>query len=662
MKKPERLIQKIHHQVLLMGAQYFRDHKKGIPEWLKNSDDSYTRHEDSKDEDLAGAPIILNFSKKEVACLDFGGSNHKKFIEYLPHWWNPDSATHGEELRKKMVSGGHGNGGKYYALSQFEKCEVINYYDGKLTILTINKDSQIDQNVKEEKRTPWQIIKLLGLDNWSYFEKHNRELFDKINNGELNLFCWRGIKPKDKTPISNKRSLSLLLSSISCNLQARSALKSRSVTALLDGDLLWRNINPEEAEIDEEFGTREFALPNKIGEYEFNKHFNSTLKVKLSKNQLSGDKLSLNILEIDSFGKSIAYYNIPSLMMDKGMSKSLIAHIDCPELKEYNCVSNDRVDLIESVEVASLFKEWCKSKIKEVLEELTDKEKQNEKREHLNALRNFLDVVTDEVSDLLEEDNLIKPTFSKFGKEKNPITTKTPGQGIGGGGNGGKGSGSGNNGGSGNLNNKGEIKEDKSENKKGKNKIKILLSNRDKDPLNPDKTFVMSDDPRWPILHQRVEDIDYGIWWINSQKRYIEKIDVRDPSAYPFYFFLVKEVVLSHKLRKLQKEQSEIMPDDVERENFKLIDEIFNKIVGRLNLDLSTAKKSNAEVLREATKGKEKFTINEISEQTGIDSAQVHMFLRSEKEYFGENYNVTKEKIHRKGKGKSSIVNVYVKK
>jgi len=54
-----------------------------------------------------------------------------------------------------------------------------------------------------------------------------------------------------------------------------------------------------------------------------------------------GDKSSLNILEIDAFQKNIAYYNIPDLMLDKSLSKSLIAYVDCPELKkDYNCVSS----------------------------------------------------------------------------------------------------------------------------------------------------------------------------------------------------------------------------------------------------------------------------------------------------------------------------------
>ena len=648
--KPKKLNQRVHRQLLLREAQHFRDHKKGLPEWLKNSDDSYTRYEDSEEKDLSGAPILINFSKKEIICLDFGGADHKKVLEHLPYWGSPDAATQGEKLKNKMVSGGHGNGGKYYALAQFKECKIINYYDKKLTILTIKEDGEyID--IQEEEKTPWEVIRLLGLNEWDYFEKENRDLFNKINEGEVNLFYWKGINPKDKIPISNKRGLQLLLSSISLHPQARSALKSRSVTALFSGNLLWREIKPDEAEIDESFGVREFPLPNKLGNYTFNKHFNSTLKVQLSKNQLSGEKSSLNILEIEAFGKNIAYYDIPSLMIDKGMSKSLVAHIDCPELKEYNCVSNDRVYLIEGLEVTSLFREWCKSRIREVLEELTNKEKQKEEREHLSALRNFLDVVTEEISDLLEEDNLLKPTFSKLGKENAKVKVKTDEPGFGGDGKGGKNK-------DGKRKGKEEIKEDKSENKKGKDKIKILISNKDEDPLNPGKTFPMSDDPRYDILHQRVEDIDYGIWWINSQKRYIKKMDIRDPSAYPFYFFLVKEIVLSHRLRKLQKERSEIMPDDIERINFKLIDEIFNKIVGRLGLDLST-NKSNAEKLREAIKGKERFTINEISEQTGIEPAHIHMFVRNDGNHVMENYKIVKEKIKEQ---KGGPVNVYVQK
>ncbi len=131
---------KVHRDYIKREAQHFKDHKKGLPEWIKNSDDSYTRHEDLKNKDIKNAKIILNLGKKQVACLDFGGTEFKKIEKHLFYWGDPKAATHGEELKKKIVSGGHGNGGKYYALAEFKKCKIINYYKGKLSVFTIEDD------------------------------------------------------------------------------------------------------------------------------------------------------------------------------------------------------------------------------------------------------------------------------------------------------------------------------------------------------------------------------------------------------------------------------------------------------------------------------------------------------------------------------------------
>lgn len=579
-QEPKPISMKVHRGYILKEAQHFKDHKKGVPEWLKNSDDSYIRQEDSGEVNSSDSSILLNFGRKEVMCLDFGGVEHGKLIEHLPYYGSPDAATHGEKSKNGKVSGGHGNGGKYYALSQFEKCEVINYYDKKLTILTLSEDKDYI-NIQERTISPREIIHLLGLDYWKYFEKHEKDLLNKIINGDLNLFAWRGASPEDANTISNRRSLLSVLSSISRHPQARPVLKSRNVTALLEGDLLWRNIEPHKEDIDENFAVKKFPLPERMGNYRFNTKFGSVLEIKLSKKPLTGEKSSLNVLEIDAFGKNIALYHIPSLVAYEGMSNCLMAHIDCPELKEYNCVSNDRTHLIEGPET-SLFERWCRERIRDVLEELGEREKQNEERKHLGELRNFLDNVTDEISDLLEEDDLMNAGFSKSGKENAEVKVRADELGS--------------RKDREDVSDKEDGRENNDEIKKDKGKIKILISNKDRDPLNPERTFPMGDGPRWQILHQRPEDVDRGIWWINSQKKYIKDIDIRSPSAYPFYLFLVKEIILSHRLRKLQKEKSEITPDDIEGENFKLIDEIFNRVARRLGLDLSTNKSNMGKV------------------------------------------------------------------
>ena len=77
-KNKRKLDFKVHRDYIKREAQHFNDHKKGLPEWIKNSDDSYTRHEDIKNENIEDAKIILNLGKKQVACLDFGGTEFKK--------------------------------------------------------------------------------------------------------------------------------------------------------------------------------------------------------------------------------------------------------------------------------------------------------------------------------------------------------------------------------------------------------------------------------------------------------------------------------------------------------------------------------------------------------------------------------------------------------
>lgn len=655
MKNKSRLLQqRVHRDYLLREAEHFKDHKKGVPEWLKNSDDSYIRHEEFNKTNFSDIPILLNFNKKEVLCLDFGGANSRDMIEHIPFYGSPEASTQGKKMLNKKVSGGHGNGGKYYALSQFKECQVISYYQGKLTVLKLNKDGDFVDR-EEEPISPWRVIKLLGLDKWDYFNSDNqgKVLFHNINKGTLNLFCWRGLDPKDKTQISNKRILIRVLSSITNHTQSRSALRIRNVSALFDGRIVWANMKPEEVIPDESFGIREFYLPNEILPYKFNKSVKSSLKVILSKEPLTGDKSSLNILEIDAFGRNIAYYEISTLMLDKGLSKSLYAYIDCPELKENNCVSNDRFHLIDN-DLSNLFLDWCKSKIKEVLDEISNKEKKKEERQHLEELGTFLKELTEEIQELLEEDNILKPSFKQGGSQKEEVKSPTDKAGFGG---------------DGKIKTKGggerkggeEIKEAEAEEKKAKSKLKILLSNHDEDPLNRGKTYDMHE--REPILLQRVQDVDYGIWWINSQKGYVRKIKIKDkngnldPAGATFYFFLIKDILLSSRIRRRFKEQDRYDPDGLEEANFNLIDDIFNRIVERLGVILSTDQ-NMAEKIRVAIRNKEKFRVSELSEELLVDPVALHIFINNPSNGVLENFKVIQEKVN----GKGNKQNIYIRK
>lgn len=643
----EKLPQRVHRTYLIKEAEHFREHKKGIPEWIKNSDDSYTRHEEFNKADFTELPIIINFNKEEITCLDFGGANYYDMIEHIPFYGSPEAATHGKDMGKRSVSGGHGNGGKYYALSQFEKCYIMNYYGEKFTVLLLTKEGDYVEEQNNNQIGYDGVIKRMGIDQWDYFSKKGNDLFKSIYIKKLNLFCWKGIFPKDTRCLSTAREVSKLVSAIANHPQARSTLRNRVVHILFEGRLVWPSLKPEEVELDESFGIREFNLPNDLGGYKFNKHFNSVLKVILSKTHLIGDKSSMNILEIDSFGKNVAYYNMPSLLFDKGLSKNLFACVDCPELKEYNCISNDRVYLVDN-ELTRIFLNWCKFKIQEVLEELTNKEKKIAEKKDLEELGGFLKDIVQEVAELLNED-ILTPVYEKDGLNKLKVKVKTNEPGFGGDHHIRKKGGGKRSGGT-------TEKEEESKDKKSKSKLKILLSNHDPDPLCDDgKTYDMIE--RQPVLFQRTSDVNYGIWWINSQKRYIKKIKIRDPGAIPFYFFLVKEIILSHRFRKRFREQERYDPDGLEEINFDLIDEIFNRTVEKLGIELSLDQNS-AEKIREAIKSKKKFSVVGLSEELGIDSMCIHMFINNPANNVLDNFDLKKEKVE---KGRPPI-NVYTRK
>ena len=88
------------------------------------------------------------------------------------------------------------------------------------------------------------------------------------------------------------------------------------------------------------------------------------------------------------------------------------------------------------------------------------------------------------------------------------------GEGGGGSGAGGRGKGSGD-GASGDEGDKGGGSGD--EKKKAQRYPTVLISNHDPDPLHPESGHSVSCDPRHPPVYQRPDDVDAGIYWINSQ-------------------------------------------------------------------------------------------------------------------------------------------------
>ena len=88
------------------------------------------------------------------------------------------------------------------------------------------------------------------------------------------------------------------------------------------------------------------------------------------------------------------------------------------------------------------------------------------------------------------------------------------------------------------------------------------------------------------LIYQRPKNTKVGIWWVNSQKKYLQKIITppnkeKIPDLYKLFLcFIIKEIVNDKKLLGIYTKDSENFTyDTYEDQNYKNIDVIFNKIV-----------------------------------------------------------------------------------
>ena len=120
---------------------------------------------------------------------------------------------------------------------------------------------------------------------------------------------------------------------------------------------------------------------------------------------------------------------------------------------------------------------------------------------------------------------------------------------------------------------------------------------------------------------------------------------------------MIKDILLSNRIRRRFKEQERYDPDGLEETNFNLIDEIFNRTVERLGVILS-ADERMTDKIRDAIRNKNEFTVSKLSEELLIDPIAIHLFIKNPSNGVLENFRVTKEKVN----GKGNIQNVYTKK
>src|SRR3990167_1568301 len=142
----------------------FKDHVKGLAEWLKNSVDAYNNKGTPSNEQH----IILRFAdnttqKPSIECIDFVGITERNIENALKRWGDPTAAKRGKNIK---TYGGHGNGGKFYMRQAFDVSRFITYKNGLLNVFGFSEGGRYGyaKGLKNVKMDPAVALKFANVD------------------------------------------------------------------------------------------------------------------------------------------------------------------------------------------------------------------------------------------------------------------------------------------------------------------------------------------------------------------------------------------------------------------------------------------------------------------------------------------------------------------
>lgn len=598
-----------------IGKSFKFKHGKGIAEWLKNALDQYLRLHEQGEEPLTGAwPVVIHLidgngksSGPNLAVIDFGGTTYKAIEQFFLYWGDTTAASHGGSVAKAALTGGHGNGGKFYMREMWrDGARFLTWKKGKVTSLVVKRmaDKSTGYFEFEDEDMEWKHGLAFALSEnenlggaqaiVDYLEAHNPRICSNIEKSERGFTAVVGMravqtKSANDIVVSGKWRHQQLIDEIREAQQARRPIRELSIAVIVNGDLQIEKLTLQSIEDDPEWQLQkvdlfadQLSLPSKD---ESNGKI-GTLTIHKSANQLTGRFRDSNALFItDSNGNPIAFYPITELPLP-GYS-SLLSFINAELQLGFDGLSdlvmNDRERLVDSSNTISILT-WVADKIWQRVKEIEKANQENKQKQNLeiaSILNNSLNkhaqkfmkqIQTDIMVDFVSNDQGGGPGNGGSGLGG---TTK----GVGGSGVREKGKG-GKTGTGGDLETPGFTKRIKVP-----EFPRILLSGLDLDPSKDNgETKYLTD--RHPPLHQDDVDRQYNVWWLNTTHPYAASTLTRGgPKGHAFkahHLSMFRDMVQREALRILQRREAELPLDLIENE----LDDISNRFLAELPVDI----------------------------------------------------------------------------
>lgn len=503
------------HLLDVIGSSFSFDHVKGIGEWIKNSVDAYLR-EGSPDEKQR---IILKFTDRNqehasFECIDFVGMTNENIVKALKRWGDPDAANRGKNIK---VYGGHGNGGKFYMRQMFEESYYITYRDYHINIFGFsgNKKYGFAQGYKNKQVSPVEALEIAGINNIQI----PTDIEQSILGGKNGFTVVKGSGPKE---MKKTVKAQMLCGRLKNHPQVRRLLKNIPLQVIYNNQIAVSELKPDPLSPLPGFEKLEpIKIPSRL---DFVSSSGATVYANMSNSKYSDGELRLYTSEVAMERSRYEDLNRVDIIGELGVIGSyklqeiptqgyfpqlafIYGECECPMLEnpEADCVQNDRSKLVEN-DITKALLEWIGKEIGSLAAKINEKEKkQQEIMQHQisSMYNNFLDDWKNKFMSRVYSTILVGPGEGPGGGSGVGGSLGEFGFGVGTGKK--SGGGQGENAGGGNTE------------KKGKRFPRILLSGEggDADPLS-DAGEPLILDPRHGVIYQRPQDVNEGIYWINT--------------------------------------------------------------------------------------------------------------------------------------------------
>ena len=596
-----------------IGKSFKFRHGNGVAEWLKNSLDHYLRLREKGEEPLPGnwpALIVLIDAPSQktgpnLAVVDFAGTSLADIQDFFLLWGSRSAATHGGRALSAPVTGGHGNGGKFYMREMWRAgARFLTFRDGRFTSLVVEKRTDGKSGYWEAKGEPgtWRHALDLALPVAeglpggkpiiAHLDAEHAALVHDLDAGQRGFTVVVGRKAVQVLSSNDlvrggKWDQQKLVDAIRDAPQARRPIRELAISVLHDDQAILSRLLPEPIHDDPGWTAFTADVPASVLVDVGRSDKPPTvgrLEIKKAADPLTGPRRDRNALVVmDGRDNPIASYLLRELSFP---GRSPVTDFFHGELRLVfaetdQLVQNERERLVACQTTDALL-DWAAQEFWARIQAVEEAQRASAKRADLEIASILNDQLNEHAKRFLEQlqtqiyVDVVQDPQGGSGNRTGPggagsgaaTGTHNPPDGADAGGAGGD----------------REVPGHQQQTRRPRFP-QVLLSGYDPDPA-ADGTQSKRLTDRHPPLDQDDRDREYNVWWINTEHVFAKATLARGgPKGLAFKNFqlhMFRDVVQREALRYRQRREAELSLDRVENE----LQDISSRFLAELPNDL----------------------------------------------------------------------------